>query len=68
MKALTLIILAISTLTVKSQIYPSYGPEIDVTINGLTVDAIEPFISDDENYLFFNNLNSGGTTKLFYST
>ncbi|MFB0925663.1 MAG: T9SS type A sorting domain-containing protein, partial [Vicingaceae bacterium] len=30
--------------------------------------AMEPFISDDENYLFFNNLNSGGTTKLFYAT
>ena len=68
MKTLTLIILVLTSLAVKSQTYPSYGPEIDVTINGLTVDAMEPFISDDENYLFFNNLNSGGTTKLFYAT
>ena len=67
-KILALIILVLATLIVKSQTYPSYGPEIEVTINGLIVDAMEPFISDDENYLFFNNLNSGGTTKLFYAT
>ncbi len=48
--------------------YPSFGPEIDVTILGLTFDAMEPFISPDKNYLFFNNLNDGITTKLFYAT
>lgn len=53
---------------VHSQTYPSYGPEKDVTIIGLTFDAMEPFISFDGNTLFFNNLNDGNTTKLFYAT
>lgn len=48
--------------------YPSFGPEIDVSINGLTFDAMEPFISPDGNYLFFNNINDGVDTKLFYAT
>lgn len=51
-----------------SQIYPSFGPETDVTINGLTFGAMEPFISPDGNYLFFNNKNDGINTKLFYAT
>jgi hypothetical protein len=46
----------------------SFGVEIDVTIEGLTFDAMEPFISPDGNYLFFNNLNDGITTKLYYAT
>ena len=49
-------------------VYPSFGSEIDVTINGLTFDAMEPFLSPDGNYLFFNNLNDGITTKLFYAS
>ena len=48
--------------------YPSFGHEIDVSINGLTFDAMEPFISPDGNYLFFNNINDGVDTKLFYAT
>ena len=48
--------------------YPSFGPEIDVSINGLTLDAMEPFISPDGKYLFFNNINDGVDTKLFYAT
>ncbi len=48
--------------------YPSFGNEIDVSINGLTFDAMEPFISPDGNYLFFNNINDGVDTKLFYAT
>lgn len=52
----------------ETQTYPSFGSEIDVTINGLTFDAMEPFISADENYLFFNNKNDGIDTKLFYAT
>lgn len=51
-----------------AQIYPSFGPEIKVTINGLTFDAMEPFISSDGNTLFFNSLNSGGNTNLYYAT
>lgn len=48
--------------------YPSFGPEKDVNIVGLSFDAMEPFISADGNYLFFNNLNDGINTKLFYAT
>ena len=53
---------------IKQPTYPSFGSEIDVTINGLSFDAMEPFISSNGNYLFFNNLNDGIDTKLFYST
>ena len=48
--------------------YPSFGPEIEVTMNGLSFDAMEPFVSPDGNYLFFNNLNDGINTKLYYAT
>lgn len=48
--------------------YPSFGAEIDVNIVGLTFDAMEPFISPDGNYLFFNNINDGINTKLYYAT
>ncbi|WCO00768.1 hypothetical protein [Psychroserpens ponticola] len=51
-----------------SQTLPSYGSEIEVIINGLQFDAMEPFISPDGNYLFFNNLNDGINTKLYYAT
>jgi hypothetical protein len=51
-----------------SQNYPTFGSEIDVTITGLTFDAMEPFISTDGNTLFFNSLNSGGNTNLYYAT
>jgi WD40-like Beta Propeller Repeat len=39
-----------------------------VTIEGWTQDAMEPFISPDGNYLFFNNSNSATTTNLYYAT
>ncbi|QHI36654.1 hypothetical protein IMCC3317_20170 [Kordia antarctica] len=48
--------------------YPTFGAEIEVTINGLSFDAMEPFVSSDGNYLFFNNLNDGINTKLYYAT
>ena len=48
--------------------YPSFGPEMDVTINGLSFDAMEPFIAPSGNYLFFNNVNDGINTKLYYAT
>ncbi len=50
-----------------SQIYPSFSTEIEVTINDLSFDAMEPFISPDGKYLFFNNLNDGINTKLYYA-
>jgi len=67
-RQLILFFLLLSILAVKSQTYPSYGLEMDVTINGLSFDAMEPFISPDGNYLFFNNLNDGINTKLYYAT
>jgi len=45
----------------------AYSPEMDVTINGLSFDAMEPFISPDGDYLFFNNLNDGINTKIYYA-
>ncbi len=51
-----------------SDIYPSFGSEVEVTINGLSSDAMEPFLSPNGNYLFFNNLNDGINTKLYYAT
>jgi hypothetical protein len=39
-----------------------------VTIEGYTQDAMEPFVSPDGNYLFFNNSNSASTTNLYYAT
>jgi hypothetical protein len=51
-----------------SIVYPTFGNEIEVSINGLTFDAMEPFISPDGNYLFFNSLNDGIDTKLYYAT
>ena len=47
---------------------PSFDAEKNVNIIGLTFDAMEPFISPDGNYLFFNNINDGINTKLFYAT
>jgi Tol biopolymer transport system component len=39
-----------------------------VTIEGYSQDAMEPFISPDGNYLFFNSSNSAPTTNLYYAT
>lgn len=50
-----------------SQAYPIFGNEKAVTINGLTFDAMEPTISPDGNALFFNSLNDGITTSLYYA-
>ena len=51
-----------------SQTYPTFGSEIPVTVIGLTADAMEPFISADGNYIFYNSLNDGITTSLYYAT
>lgn len=52
---------------ISAQNYPQFGPEIKVAINGLAFDAMEPFISADGSILFFNSLNSGGNTNLYYA-
>ncbi len=46
---------------------PIFGNEFHVKINGLTFDAMEPFLSADGNALFFNSLNNGVTTSLYYA-
>lgn len=51
-----------------AQTYPTFGTEIPVTITGLTFDAMEPSISPDGNTIFFNSLNDGITTSLYYAT
>jgi hypothetical protein len=62
-----LIGLLIQFSIINAQNYPLFGSEKAVTINGLNFDAMEPFISPDNSTLFFNNLNDGINTKLFYA-
>jgi hypothetical protein len=50
-----------------SQTYPAFGNEVTVGISGLPFEAMEPFISPDGNYLFFNNLNDGINTSLYFA-
>ncbi|MBI5540205.1 MAG: T9SS type A sorting domain-containing protein [Bacteroidia bacterium] len=70
MKTRILIFTMLTTISLQtfSQTYPTFGAEKLVTITGLTFDAMEPFISLDGNTLFFNSLNSGGNTNLYYAT
>jgi hypothetical protein len=46
---------------------PVYGNEKLVTINGYTADAMEPHLHTNDNALFFNSLNDGITTSLFFA-
>jgi hypothetical protein len=39
-----------------------------VTIEGYSQDAMEPFVSPDGNYLFFNSSNNTRPTNLYYAT
>jgi hypothetical protein len=50
---------------------PTYGVFTNpqpVTIEGYSQDAMEPFVSPDGNYLFFNNSNNTRPTNLYYAT
>ncbi len=47
--------------------YPEFANEAEVIINGYNKDAMEPFISKDGNFLFFNSLNDGDSTSLYYA-
>jgi hypothetical protein len=49
-------------------IYPEFTEEVEVVINGYSKDAMEPFISKDGTFLFFNSLNDGDSTSLYYAT
>jgi Tol biopolymer transport system component len=47
---------------------PSFGTPVPVTIEGYRGDAMEPFVSTDGKYLFFNNRNDPGTnTDLYFA-
>jgi len=48
--------------------YPEFTDEAEVIIDGYNRDAMEPFISENGNYLFFNSLNDGNSTSLYYAT
>ncbi len=48
--------------------YPEFVDETEVIIEGYSRDAMEPFISKDGNFLFFNSLNDGDSTSLYYAT
>lgn len=48
--------------------YTAFGNEMPVTIRGYSGDAMEPFLSRDGTYLFFNNSNDPSVnTDLFYA-
>jgi len=67
-KWVSFLLLCLITSVGITQTYPTYGPEKTVTIIGLTTDAMEPFLSPDGNYLFYNNLNDGINTRLYYAS
>jgi len=48
-------------------VYPEFTDETKVTINGYYLDAMEPFITKDGSFLFFNSLNDGQNTNLYYA-
>ena len=48
--------------------YPEFKDEVEVIINGYSKDAMEPFISKDGTFLFFNSLNDSDSTSLYYAT
>ncbi|MBK7309867.1 MAG: T9SS type A sorting domain-containing protein [Sphingobacteriaceae bacterium] len=46
---------------------PIYDNEKLVTINGFTIDAMEPHLHTNDSALFFNSLNDGVNTSLFFA-
>jgi Tol biopolymer transport system component len=48
--------------------YPVFTDEIEVIIDGYNRNAMEPFVSKDGSFLFFNSLNDGDSTSLYYAT
>jgi Tol biopolymer transport system component len=45
----------------------SFGNETEVTITGYSGDAMEPFISGDGRYLFFNSLNTASDVRVYHA-
>ncbi|MFX1293981.1 MAG: hypothetical protein ACFFD2_03845 [Promethearchaeota archaeon] len=57
-----------SNVTDTDEIYYGFSEEQKVTIFGYEGDAMEPFISKDDMYLFFNNQSGGFSNKdIFYA-
>jgi hypothetical protein len=52
--------------SIVAQQNPTFGPEIPVNFISVKFDAMEPHLSPDGNALFFNSLNDGITTSLYY--
>ena len=49
--------------------YTAFGNPERITLSGYTGDAMEPFLSRDGKYLFFNSLNDASTDKnIYYAT
>lgn len=46
----------------------AYENPLEVTINGYTDHAMEPFLSPDGQTLFYNSQNTGINTKLYYAS
>lgn len=57
-----------SEFTGPAPINNEFSGPTKVTINGYTGDAMEPFIARDGSELFFNSLNDGNDTSLYYAT
>ncbi|MCK4524564.1 PD40 domain-containing protein [candidate division WOR-3 bacterium] len=55
-----------STIT-DLELYTDFIDETKVIIDGYDLDAMEPFITNDSNFLFFNSLNDGINTSLYYA-
>jgi hypothetical protein len=47
--------------------YPEFAEEEEVKIAGYDADAMEPFVTADGRYMFFNSLNDGRTTSLYHA-
>ena len=58
---------ATATATVTEAVSHAFGNETKVTITGYDGDSMEPFISKDGQYLFWNSLNDGQHTSLYYA-
>ncbi len=55
------------TITNPGEIDSEFTNERKVTIIGYTSDAMEPYISKDERYLFFNNHQGPNSKDIFYA-
>ena len=51
----------------KELVSSAYGDEVKVTITGYDDDSMEPFISKDGQMIFWNSLNDGKHTSLYYA-